>query len=95
MKLAKASKEWYALEITTTPAVTSWDASFDGGTNWLPSTTVGTDGYFRWLVAGPDADPTGATALPVGRTLPMLRATENPEVVVLDFRDDVPPIDIA
>ena len=92
MKLTRASREWYALEIATTPAVTSWDASFDGGTTWLASTTVGADGYFRWLVAGPDADPTGAVVLAAGRTMPLLRATENPEVII---RNAEVPIDVA
>ena len=90
MKLNPRAREWYALEITTSPAVTSWDASFDGGTTWQSSTAVGTDGYFRWLVAGPQADPTGATVLKAGRTLPEVRATENPEIVVRD----APPIDV-
>lgn len=92
MKLNPTAKEWYALEITTTPAVAGWSASFDGGTTYLASTTVGTDGYFRWLVAGPDADPSGATVLPLGRTHPLIRATDNPEVIVR--RTSIPPIDV-
>jgi hypothetical protein len=64
--------------------VTAWEASFDNGTTWAASTTVGTDGFSRWLVAGPNADPTGATVLPLGRTVPLVRATQNPEVIVRD-----------
>ena len=91
MHLRPDAREWYALEITTTPTVTAWQASFDGGTTWASSTAVGTDGYSRWLVAGPNADPTGATVLALGRTVPLVRATENPEVVVRK----APPIDVA
>ena len=64
MILDRAAREYYALEISTTPDVAAWEASFDDGTTWVPSTTVGTDGYYRWLVAGPDVAPgEGATVL--------------------------------
>lgn len=92
MNLDPAAREWYALEITTTPAVSGWEASFNGGASYLASTAVGSDGFFRWLVAGPDADPAGATVLPLGRTRPMIRATDNPEVIVR--KSSVPPIDV-
>jgi hypothetical protein len=90
MHLRPDAREWYALEITTTPAVTAWEASFDNGTTWAASTAVGTDGFSRWLVAGPNADPTGAKVLPLGRTVPLVRATQNPEVIVRD----APRIDV-
>jgi hypothetical protein len=91
VKLAPTAREWYALEITTTPAVTAWECSFDDGDTWVASTTVGSDGYFRWLVAGPTATPGTATVLPLGRTQPVIRATENPEIIV---RRKPPQIDV-
>lgn len=84
MNLKPSAKEWYALEIVTEPAVPTWEASFDRGETYVASTTVGSDGYFRWLVAGPDADPAGAVVLPLGSTSPTIRATDSPEVVVRD-----------
>jgi len=82
VKLPSAGTEFYALEIDTTPAVTSWEASFDAGTTWKTSTTVGTDGFFRWLVAGPTAPAGTATVLPLGSTTPLVRATANPETII-------------
>jgi hypothetical protein len=83
VKLASAGIEWYTLEITTTPAVASWQASFDSGTTWKDSTQVGTDGFFRWLVAGPAATGIGTAAvLQAGSTTPLVRATSAPEVIV-------------
>lgn len=92
MRLSPAAREFYVLEITTTPGVASWDASFDGGTTWATFTVVGTDGYFRWLVAGPSStsNPGGTIVLPLGRTVPRIRATDNPEVVIRRG----PPIDV-
>lgn len=91
MRLRPNAREWYALELATEPAVTGWEASFDAGVTWVASTAVGTDGYFRWLVAGPDADPGTAIVLPVGTTQPLVRAVENPEIVVRG----APQIDVA
>lgn len=84
MQLNRQAVEWYALEITTDPTVTGWEASFDDGTTWLASTTVGTDGWFRWLVAGPDAPTPGSATVLAASLRPLVRAVENPEVVVRD-----------
>ena len=43
---------------------------------------VGTDGFFRWLVAGPTAPAGTATVLPLGSTTPLVRATANPETII-------------
>ncbi len=93
MILDPAGREYYTLEITTTPTVSSWDASFDNGATWSTFVVVGTDGYFRWLVAGPAAtsNPGGTIVLPLGPTVPKIRATSNPEVII---RDNVPTISV-
>lgn len=40
------------------------------------------DDQWRWLIAGPEADPAGADAV-VGRSVrPEIRAIDNPEIVV-------------
>ena len=81
MILDRAAREFYALEISTTPDVAAWEASFDDGTTWVPSTTVGTDGYYRWLVAGPDVAPgEGATVL-AASVVPIVRAIDSPEII--------------
>lgn len=84
MRLHPAAREFYCLSITTTPAVTGWDASFDGGTTWQAGEVV--DDTVRWLVAGPKFDATGATAATYATltadVVPLLRATDNPERIV-------------
>ncbi len=90
MRLEPAGREFYKLDITTEPAVTAWEASFDGGTTWQPSTDVG--GLSAWLIAGPGAEVgTAVHVAPLGRTVPTLRAVDNPEIIIRDG----PPIDVA
>ena len=85
MRLHPDAREWYQLQIDTLPAITGWEASFDGGTTWAAG-AAGTAGdgteVTRWLVAGPDADPGSATVLTASTTAPLIRAAANPEIVV-------------
>ena len=83
MRMHPRSRELYRVVITTDPAVTNWEASFDSGGTWHPAILDGD--VFTWLVAGPDADAGAAVfvALP-GRTRPLLRAVDNPEIIVRD-----------
>lgn len=57
MKLPSTGREYYALEITTSPAVAAWEASFDGGATWVAGALDLVGNLWRWLVAGPDFDP--------------------------------------
>lgn len=87
MKLNRHAREYYAITITTEPDVDGWEASFDGGETWVEADTSG-DG-FRWLVAGPDADP--GTAAVVSRDIaPLVRVIDTPEIVVRN----APPIEL-
>lgn len=84
MNMDRHGREFYGLGITTEPAVSAWEASFDGEATWVAGTT--TDGVTRWLVAGPDYDdtvgaPATATVL-TGSVLPKIRAVDNPEVII-------------
>lgn len=79
--LHRLGREWYTLTIATTPAVTAWEASFDRGLTFKPGEVAG-GGSVRWLVAGADADPTGADAVISEYTIPLIRAIDDPEVVV-------------
>lgn len=81
MYLKAAAREFYSLAIVTEPAVAAWEASFDGGTTFVAGEVDGAN--TRWLLAGPDADPGTATVLTV-TVYPLLRAVDNPEIVVRD-----------
>lgn len=81
MNLNRRAREFYALEITTVPPVAGpWEASFDRGATWEVATDV--DGVPSWLVAGPDAAPGEAVHVVTTAVTPLVRAVENPEVVV-------------
>lgn len=84
MRLDRNAREFYTLTIATTPAVTSWDASFDNGATWTTGTPVpGQADTFRWLIAGPAATIGSAVAVITGWSIvPKVRATANPELVV-------------
>ena len=81
MQLAKTGREYYDPGPTTTPALTGWEASFDGGSTWVAGDVL--DGRPKWLVRGPGfADDTTPSVLISENTNPMIRATDNPEVLV-------------
>lgn len=88
-------RENYRVIITTTPQLTNWEASFDGGDTWIAGTpdtrTPPTANTWQWLLAGERADPTGAVAVITASFTPHVRAVDNPEVIAR--RKDVPPIE--
>ena len=80
MYLHPLGRDWYDLEITTTPAATSVDASFDSGKTWVAGESV--TGGFRWMVAGPSHVPEGSPPAytTVTETMePLLRFPTNPQ----------------
>ena len=80
MQLHHLAREYYTLRIETVPEIATWEASFDGGTTWVAGEH--TAAYtMRWLLAGADADATGATVVNA-KTIPMLRVIDTPEIVV-------------
>lgn len=87
MILNPNAREFYSLEITTSPAVSGgWEASFDEGATWDAGTTATVDGVAvtRWLVAGALATVGTAVAVITDNVTPLIRATESPEIVVRD-----------
>lgn len=83
MKLDRQGREFYVLNITTTPPVAApWEASFDSGKSWVPGVET-VDGW-RWLVRGPDCpnDPNIPSAVVAGTVNPMIRAYDHPELVI-------------
>lgn len=84
MKIHRHGREHYDVQPVTDPPLSAWEASFDRGTSWVAGTALtGADaGWFRWLVAGPSADPGTAVVLPVGTHAPLARAVDTTEIVV-------------
>lgn len=102
MRLHRQERDYYALTIATTPALTgTWEASFDGGDTWIDG--VESDGAWTWLVAGPnfDAAAVGMNAADTKATInnaliPLLRNKENPVLDVqfgptITLRGSAPP----
>lgn len=89
MNLPRQARKWYSLAISTTPEITSWDASFDGGETWVAgeSATVDEVDVTRWLVAG-DLAPTDdeqEVAATLTRTVhPRVRGISAPEIEIED-----------
>jgi hypothetical protein len=93
VELNPAAREFYVQQVTTNPVTTGWAASFDAGATWVEGDAVeNTTDTWRWLIAGPTFNPTGAPTAeytdlaPVGDSqviYPLLRCTDNPEVIVI------------
>lgn len=100
MNLRSEAREFYTIQITTDPQVTAWQASFDSKATWFDGELVdGTTDVFRWLVRGPDFDATGqvvATSAPLvaGTVKPIIRASDDPEVIWRSSADKVPTISV-
>ena len=92
MKLKRSGRELYRLQITTVPTVASWEASFDGEATWDAGTSTTYDipggaqdvPVFEWLVVGPAGTVGAALAVITADTIPAIRATTNPEIIVRD-----------
>lgn len=83
MLLPPSGAEYYSLTIITSPQLTSWEASFDGGTTWIAAQTDADPTHYFWLVKGPlSTSTTGSPTLIPTDLQPLLRATSNPEVIV-------------
>ena len=86
MRLHRSARKYFTLDITTSPAISAWELSVDGGSTWVAATLTGDS--FSWLISGPDFDPTtapDASSMAVAGTVkPLLRATDYPEVLVED-----------
>ena len=79
MQLNINSREFYFLEIPTTPPLPAADASFDDGVSWEPGEPF--SGGFRWLVQGPRADDTEelATVITEPTIVPLIRYGAPPQ----------------
>lgn len=82
MKLSRYGRENLKMTITTEPPLTDWEASFDGGQNWIAGTPE-EDGQTWWLVAGPNVEQGSAVVVLARGSHPvMVRAIDNPEIIV-------------
>lgn len=86
MQLDPEGREYYNLEITTSPAVSGgWSASFDQGATWVAGVPGTVDGVavYQWLIAGPDAEGAGTPdATITASILPLVATTEGSERIV-------------
>lgn len=86
MRLNRLAREVYTVNLVLSPPVTgTWEATFDGGSNWIAGTDLGSDNW-GWLVAGPDN--TGGSPVhqfTAGETtiVPLLRITSGNEEIVV------------
>lgn len=92
MRLDRHARENYELQIATTAsdgdpiAAGEWEASFDGGENFVAATVIthDTEDWSAWLLAGPDAE-VGTSVAVLSRSMrPLVRAVDNPEIIVRD-----------
>ena len=81
MELNRQAREFYELQITTSPPVASWEASFDGGLTWEVGEPLGGD-TFRWKLAGPAIAIGDAVATIDTVCVPQVRASSNAEVII-------------
>lgn len=83
MDLRSDSREFYRLEIATTPAVDAWELSVDGGTTWLAGEVDPDDADItRWLLAGANVAQGTAVAVITASLAPRIRAVDNPEIII-------------
>ena len=84
IRQSRYARKFLQLLLTTTPAVTTWEASFDSGVTWLTGTPVGGQANtYRWLVAGSGVTIGSAVVqLGVGSYIVHIRAVDAPELEV-------------
>jgi hypothetical protein len=84
--LSKFGREYYQVEITTEPPITSWQISFDKGTSWHQMVYDTETKLCSVLVAGPFFTPAqgdGSQYVQILKSCsPYIRAIDDPEVIV-------------
>jgi hypothetical protein len=95
VKLHRAERDYYVIEVTTDPPLSgTWEASFDNGETWVDGTS--SSGEWSWLVYGPDFVPADVGMTADGTEIatsvtPILRLKDDP---VLDIAMNVPSIQL-
>ena len=85
MRLPSDGREYAVWTFTNLPVdITTIDVTFFAADTWhaAPVTVTGSLVEAKVLVAGPDADDTGAVVLPLGKVFPTMRVTDAPEIVI-------------
>lgn len=83
MRLDRRGQEICHFPVTGAPAnAAPLVISFDAGTTWQAMTWNADKTVASILVAGPSLTAPTGVVLPLGRTQPLLRLTDTPEVVV-------------
>lgn len=93
MNMSPEGREWVYWVLGDAPDG-GLEVSFDRGVVWHPLERDTEAGTARILLAGPEAEdnPPETVVLPLGRTVPLIRSTHDPEVLV---RESPGPVDIA
>lgn len=81
MDLHRASREDLRATFEGAPTQVI-SGSIDDGLTWPIACTRISPTQVEFRIAGPDADPGGATVLPLGSTAILLRAADGPETPV-------------
>lgn len=84
VQMTRHSRKFIQFYLVTTPAITSWEMSFDDGVTWFAGSTVpGSPDNYRWLVAGDGvAIGTAIVQLGAGEYELLVRAVSDPELEV-------------
>lgn len=80
MRLSPHDIAYYDPGPETVPVLTTWSASFDGGTTWVNPSLTEADRP-KWLVRGPLSPASPTATLITTSTTPKLRYTDTPEDV--------------
>lgn len=89
MILPRYARRFYKLVVDADDPDPTWEASFDNGATWVtgePFTDPDEGAAWRWLVAGPDADPGLAVAVITASVTPKLRDVDSTEIEGVDGR---------
>lgn len=83
MRLDRRGQEYAHFPVTGAPAnAAALEVSFDSGATWQVTTWNTDKTVASILVAGPSLTAPAGVVLPLGRTQPLLRLTDTPEVVI-------------
>jgi len=84
--LPRLGREYYTVEIVTTPQLSVWEVSFDQGATWNDMDFDSDTNEATILVSGPDFVPAPGDNVSfvklTSSVMPYIRANDNPEVII-------------
>ena len=84
VRRSRHSREFLKVELTTEPAIGTWSMTADNGATWVDGAAVpGQAGWFRWMIAGSEAERGDAVLqLGPGSYELVFRGVDSAELVV-------------